>query len=62
MSRLSTHYKEGVKQFDRYSFREFKGSEKQRKAHEKRLIKRFNPKYNITHRKTRKIKIIYQPF
>jgi hypothetical protein len=62
MSRVSNHFKEKVKEFDDYNMKEFKGSDKQRKAYEKRLIKRFKPKYNIRHKVQRKPKIYYQAF
>lgn len=48
MTRLSQHYKEGIKDFD-YFFYEVYKTEKQRKNKEKQYIKRFRPKYNLVH-------------
>lgn len=49
MSRLVQHQKEGKKAFDRWTFKEIKGTDKQRQAHEKKLIKHYKPKYNKVH-------------
>jgi len=46
MSRLVQHQKEGKKVFDSWTWKYFNGSDMQRKAHEKNLIKTLKPKYN----------------
>lgn len=50
MSRLVQHQKEGKKVFDRWTFKQISGSDKQRLSHEKKLIKHYKPKYNIVHK------------
>jgi excinuclease UvrABC nuclease subunit len=64
MSRIVQHYKENVKQFDSFQILENKLSNKQRLNLEKRLIKKFRPKYNIVHNDNKKksIKLVFTPF
>jgi predicted GIY-YIG superfamily endonuclease len=61
MSRLVQHQKEGKKVFDRWTFKQVSGSDKQRLSHEKKLIKHYKPKYNKTHKTPvkRKSKSVY---
>lgn len=61
MSRLVQHQKEGKKVFDRWTFKQVSGTDIQRQSHERKLIKHYKPKYNITHKvaaKKRKTHIV----
>ncbi len=61
MSRLVQHQKEGKKVFDRWTFKQVSGTDRQRQSHERKLIKHYNPKYNIIHKvaaKKRKTHIV----
>jgi hypothetical protein len=50
MERVLAHYNEGRKQFDSFSVRRLASiSDKQLEEHERFLIKKFNPEYNIIH-------------
>jgi len=49
MSRITQHIQDNVKIFDSFSFEVYKGSEKERKAEEARLIKKVKPFYNKIH-------------
>ncbi len=49
LSRISEHIKDGVKEFDTFTFSVFGGTKFARKDKEATLIKRFQPKYNLTH-------------
>src|SRR5574343_171770 len=44
LGRIAQHYKEGVKIFDKYTYRKHDISEKHRKTLEKKLIKQYSPK------------------
>ena len=52
--RLAQHITEGKKCFDSFKLRYFIDNDKVRKNKEKRMIKKFKPKYNIIHNKTNK--------
>lgn len=49
ITRLSQHIKEGNKKFDSFKIRYYLENDKYRKNEEKRMIKKFKPKYNIIH-------------
>lgn len=49
MSRISQHYKEGVKTFTDFKYYVFNGSDKERKKCEEGAIKKHNPILNFQH-------------
>ncbi|MFA7287604.1 MAG: GIY-YIG nuclease family protein [Melioribacteraceae bacterium] len=63
ISRVSRHYEENTKQFDKFTFSVFTGTSDARKRKEKALIRRFKPKYNNTHNpnidRRKKVKLIF---
>jgi len=49
ISRLSQHIQEGKKEFDSFKIRYYIENDRCRKNTEKRMIKKFKPKYNLIH-------------
>jgi len=63
ISRVSCHYEDSEKQFDKFTFSVFVGTNDARKRKEKALIRRFKPKYNNIHNpnvnRRKKVKLIF---
>lgn len=49
MSRVRTHFTSDQKNFNRFSYEIFQGTDKERKAKEAKLIRKFRPVVNMTH-------------